>query len=288
MPDAGLKQGKIVLVTGATDGIGKVTARRLAELGATVLVAGRNPAKTDAVVKEIRAQTGNAQVEGLVADLALLAGVRALAAQVLARWDRLDVLLNNAGAMFMSRQVTAEGLERTFALNHMGYFLLTHLLLERLKASRPARIVNVSSAAHFGARLNLEDVQLTRGYNGLRAYNNSKLLNLLFTYALARRLEGTGVTANALHPGLVATQFFANNWGPVGKIGRKLIDLVSISAEKGAETSVYLASAPEVAGVNGQYFERNRARRSSAVSYDEAAQERLWEISAALAETAAD
>lgn len=280
-------QGKVMLVTGATDGIGKVTARRLAERGATVIVAGRNPAKTAQTAGEIRAQTGNDAVADLVADLALMAGVRALADQVLARYDRLDVLINNAGAIFMRRQQTAEGLEMTFALNHLAYFLLTHLLLERLQASAPARIVNVSSGAHFGARLNLDDVQMARGYNGFRAYSNSKLMNLLFTYALARRLEGTGVTVNALHPGLVATQFAANNWGTLGQWGRKLLNLVSISAEKGAETSVYLATAPEVAGVSGQYFYRCQPAQSSAASRDQAAQERLWQISAALTGIAA-
>jgi NAD(P)-dependent dehydrogenase (short-subunit alcohol dehydrogenase family) len=274
--------GKTCLVTGATDGIGRVAARVLAERGATVILVGRSADKTRRVVEEIKTQTGSASVDYLLADLSSLQQVRDLAAQFNAQYSRLDVLINNAGAMFMKRLTTADGLEMTFALNHLAYFLLTHLLLDTLKASAPARIINVSSGAHFGRTLNFDDLQYQRQrYSGFTAYGQSKLMNIYFTYELARRLEGTGISANTLHPGLVATQFAANNWGWFGRvIVRKLIDLASISAEKGALTTLHLATSPEVDGVSGQYFYQSRAVKSSAVSYDEAAQRRLWQISA--------
>lgn len=275
--------GKTCLVTGATDGIGKETARTLASMGAAVIVVGRNPAKTEQTVSEIKAQTGSANVTSLLADLSSMQQVRDLADQVKRQVSRLDVLINNAGAMFMSRHETVDHLELTFGLNHMAYFLLTHLLLDTLKASAPARIVSVASAAHYGQKLNFDDLQNQQHFSGTRVYGQSKLMNILFTYELARRLEGSGITANTLHPGLVATQFAANNFGRFGPIIRRGIDLVSISVERGARTSIYLASSPEVAGVSGKYFEKCRDVKSSDASYDVEAQRRLWAISAQIA-----
>jgi NAD(P)-dependent dehydrogenase (short-subunit alcohol dehydrogenase family) len=275
--------GKICMVTGATSGIGKVTARALAEQGATVIVVGRDPARSDATVREIRQQTGNSRVDPMLADLSSMQQVRDLAAQFKREHDRLHVLVNNAGAIFMMRRRSADGLEMTFALNHLGYFLLTNLLLDVITASAPARIVNVASAVHGGARLNFDNLQ-HRGFffNGYGVYGQSKLMNLLFTYELARRLDGRGVTVNALHPGLVRSRFFTNNWGVLGKAIWRVVGLAAISPERGAQTSIYLASSPEVEGVTGQYFARCRPVRSSRESYDQEAQRRLWQVSAEL------
>jgi NAD(P)-dependent dehydrogenase (short-subunit alcohol dehydrogenase family) len=275
--------GKICMVTGATSGIGKVTARALVEQGATVIVVGRDPARSEATVHEIQQQTGNSRVEHMLADLSSMQQVRDLAARFKREHDRLHVLVNNAGAIFMMRHTSADGLEMTFALNHMSPFLLTNLLLDVITASAPARIVNVSSSAHTGMRLNFDNLQ-HQGFlfNGYGAYGQSKLMNLLFTYELARRLDGTGVTVNALHPGFVRSRFFSNNWGLLGKAIWAVIGLAGISPEKGAQTSIYLASSPEVEGVTGQYFTRCKPVRSSKASYDEDAQRRLWQVSAEL------
>jgi len=270
--------GKVVLVTGGTAGIGEVAARELARKGASVVIVGRNPQKTAAVVEKIKAASGNPQVDSLLGDLSLMADVRRIAAEFKQRDDRLDVLLNNAGGYFSQRQVTAEGLEYTLALNHLNYFLLTNLLLDVLAATPGARIVNVSSGAHVMARLNFDDLQNEQNYRGWTVYAQSKLMNIYFTYELARRLPA-GVTVNALHPGFVATNFGLNNRGPLGwgvKISQKLF---AISPEKGAETSIYLASSPEVEGVSGKYFAHSRMIQSSPVSYDQAAAGRVWEAS---------
>jgi NAD(P)-dependent dehydrogenase (short-subunit alcohol dehydrogenase family) len=274
MPD------KVFLITGATAGIGLVTARELARTGATVVGVGRNPEKSAAVTKQIREQTGNPNVEFLLADLSVQKQVHALAQTFRERYARLDVLINNAGAVYLKRQETADGLELTFALNHLSYFLLTHLLLDRLKASAPARIVNVASRAHIRTPgLDFNDLQNRRGYVGLNVYNESKLCNVLFTQELARRLAGTNVTVNALHPGVVATNFFLNN-GLLGQLARPIINLISISPEDGAKTTLYLATSPEVEGVTGKYFDdRQREIPSSQASYDRAAQLRLWQVS---------
>ncbi len=271
-------QGKFCLITGATSGIGLVTARELARQGAHVLMVGRSPTKCADTVGQIRAQTGNQAVEALLADVSSQRQIRDLARQVRSRVPRLDVLINNAGGMWLKREVTVDGLEMTFAVNHLAYFLLTHLLLETLRASAPARIVNVASEAHRRARLDFEDLQGERRYRGWRAYCRSKLANLLFTYELARRLAGTGVTANALHPGWVATGFARNN-GWRGNLFQLAAHYFAISPEKGARTVIYLATAPEVQHVTGQYFVRERAVPSSPASYDEAAARRLWQIS---------
>lgn len=271
-------ENKVCLVTGATNGIGKVTALELARRGATVVLAGRSAAKTDAVVAEIKARSGNDHVEGLVADLSTQAGVRALADAFKARYNRLDVLVNNAGAIFNERRESADGIEMTFALNHLSYFLLTHLLLDVLKASAPARIVNVSSNAHMGSGINFDDLEFKRGYMNFRAYAQSKLANILFTTELARRLQGTGVTANALHPGFVSSGFGRND-GSLMNIGMMLMRPFQISPEKGAETTIYLATSPEVEGVTGGYFSKRKPARTSSAARDQAAAERLWAIS---------
>ncbi len=274
--------GKVVLVTGATNGIGKVTALELAKKGARVVITGRNLDKTRNTAGEIRMKSGNPDVDCLVADLSSQAQVRQLANDFRQRYNRLDVLVNNAGAIFGHRQVTIDGYEMTFAFNHLAYFLLTNLLLDRLQASAPARIVNVSSAAHLMAQLDFNDLQTVHyRYGGYQAYGRSKLANVMFTYALARRLEGTGVTANALHPGVVNTGFGKNNGGMM-RLAMNAFSRFQITPEEGAQTSIYLASSPDVEGVSGKYFADSQPARSSPVSYDEAAQTRLWETSAAM------
>lgn len=273
--------GKIVIVTGATDGIGKESARALASKGATVVVVSRNPQKCDATVTEIRGQTGNANIEAMPADLSSQQGVRDVARRFLDRYPRLDVLLNNAGAIYISRQMSKDGIEMTWALNHLNYFLLTHLLMDALKAAPAARVVNVSSDAHRAGRINFDDLQCEKRYNGWVAYGNSKLANVMFTYELARHLNDTRVTANALHPGSVGTNFGRNNGG-VWSAALKLIGYFTLTPAQGAKTSIYLASSPEVEGVTGKYFDNCKPVSSSKASYDGAAQRRLWDVSAAL------
>ena len=287
-------EGKVCLITGASDGIGYVASRELARKGARVVLFGRNAAKTDAAVQRIIAETGNPSVEYLLADLSSQREVRRVAAEALERLPRIDVLLNNAGAVFLSNRSSVDGLEMTFALNHMGYFLLTGLLLERLRASARARIINVSSSSHWHpGRFMLEDLPkpgtassqlhfVTRG-RGYRAYGKSKLCNILFTYELARKMEGTGVTVNALHPGLVQTNIARNN-GLLGRVVNFFIGARGVDADKGAETLVYLASSPEVEGVTGKFFIDCRAVPSSALSYDRELAAGLWEMSERLTE----
>jgi NAD(P)-dependent dehydrogenase (short-subunit alcohol dehydrogenase family) len=269
---------QVYLVTGATDGIGLVTARKLAGTGARVVAVGRDPEKGEGVVSRIRAMTGNPEVAYLNADLSSQAEVRRLAAEFLARYDRLDVLINNAGGSFLRRQLSVDGLEMTFALNHLGYFLLTHLLLDTIKASAPARIINVSSGAHRNAEIKFNDLMLERGYGAMKAYGQSKLANILFTYELARRLAGTGVTTNAVHPGWVATNIGRNN-GFLARLLMPLIQRNARSPEEGAATSIYLATALELTGVTGKYYIDMEAVPSSTASYDETAAKRLWEVS---------
>ncbi len=271
-------KGKICLVTGATLGIGKETALGLARMGAQVVIVGRDAARTKETAAWIARESGNSQIDFLVADLSLQAEVRRLAEVFKSRYARLDVLLNNAGAIFTRRELTAEGFERTWALNHLAEFLLTHLLLERLEASAPARIVNVASRAHVRGSMDFDNLQGEKKYGGMNAYCRSKLANIMFTYALARRLTGAGVTANCLHPGVVATGFGRNTPG----LFRTLIGLARpllITPEKGALTSIYLASSPEVANVSGKYFDKCKPIDSSARSLDIDAQERLWALS---------
>ncbi|MBZ0282729.1 MAG: SDR family oxidoreductase [Anaerolineae bacterium] len=271
--------GKICLVTGATNGIGKATAQALAQMGATVVIVGRNPAKCAAVVSEIKQISGNNNVEALVGDLSVMAEVQQVADQFKAKYQKLHVLVNNAGASFLKREVTAEGLEKTFALNHLSYFLLTNLLLDTLKASAPARIVNVSSDAHKGARLDFDDLQSEKGNFGANAYGRSKLANIVFSYELARRLSGTGVTVNVLHPGLVRTGFASNMGVVLSTVIDFFMRFVGLTPEQGAQTSVYLATSPDVENVTGKYWVKSKAVSSSPASYDEATWTRLWEAS---------
>lgn len=272
--------GKTVLITGGTGGIGRVTARELARMGAQVVITGRNPERAAETVTEIQHSTGNPHVAALLGDLSVQADVRRLAEAFRQRYDRLDVLINNAGAVFFRRQVTVEGFEMTLALNHLAPFLLTNLLLDLLQRSSPARIINVSSSAHRGARLNLEDLNNSRRYMGWWVYCQSKLMNVLFTNELARRL-GSSVTANSLHPGFVATNFGRSNRGILGLLW-SAIDLAAISPERGAQTSIYLASSPEVAGVSGEYFEDCKPRRADPAAYDAELARRLWDASRAM------
>jgi retinol dehydrogenase-14 len=273
--------GRVCLVTGASSGIGRATAMGLARLGATVLMLCRDRGRGEEARSEIIHATDNGAVELLLADLSSQQEVRRIAAQVLDQYSELDALVNNAGVYLGRRTVTVDGLETTFAVNHLAYFLLTNLLLDRLKQSAPARIVNVSSSAHEGAQMNFDDLQSERRFRGMRAYGQSKLANLLFTYELARRLAETGVTVNAVHPGLVATGW-GNAGHPLLRLGIRLYHPFMLTPQEGADTVVYLASSSSVAGVSGAYFVKRAAVRSSAASNDETAQQRLWDVSAML------
>ncbi|MDE0100342.1 MAG: SDR family oxidoreductase [Truepera sp.] len=275
----GRMEGKLVLITGATSGIGEVTARVLAEQGAQVVFTARDRAKAERVRCEIRTAAGHDRVEFLMGDFSSQRQIRRLAEEYRDRFDRLDVLVNNVGAYFSSRAETEDGLERTFAVNHLGYFLLTELLLDLLIGNAPARVVNVASAAHRGASIRFSDLQLKRSYGGWRAYGQSKLANLLFTFELARRLEGTGVTANALHPGFVKTDFGAD---AIDRIIRWTLMQFAISAERGARTSIYLAASPEVEGVSGKYFVNCKPVEPYKAAHDLEIAGRLWEVSAEL------
>ena len=272
-----MNQKPICLITGATSGIGEVTARELARRGMHVIIVGRSAERVAATVARIKQATG-VDVETLIADLSSQAGVRSVAETFLQRYQRLDVLINNAGGFFASRQVSADGIELTWALNHMSYFLLTNLLTDILRASAPARVVNVSSDAHRSGVMRWDDLQFTRSYNGWAAYAQSKLANILFSNELARRLEGTGVTSNALHPGFVATRFAHNNgiiWGGLMALMQRLF---GITPEEGAQTSIYLATASEVATISGRYFVKSRETSPAPQAQDMAAAARLWEI----------
>jgi NAD(P)-dependent dehydrogenase (short-subunit alcohol dehydrogenase family) len=270
-------------VTGATAGIGLETARGLAKMGAHVVIVGRSEDKTAATVAEIRRTTGSEKIEALIGDLSIMAEVRSVAAAFQAKYDRLDVLVNNVGAIMNKRKVTAEGVEMTWALNHLGYFVMTRELLDMLKDSAPARIVNLSSDAHKGGKIRWSDPEMSSSYISFASYAQSKLANVLFTKELARRLEGTGVTANAVHPGVVASNFALTNNGDnfIVKLGRRLFDIFSISVEDGAKTSLYVATSPEVEGVNGEYFAKSKIATPSSAARDESAQKRLWEITEA-------
>ena len=260
-------EGKTCLITGGSDGIGYVAARELARLGAQVFIVGRNAFKTKDAVERIRDETGNREARYLLAD------------QVKEQIPRLDVLLNNAGAIFLSNRSSVDGIEMTFALNHLGYFLLTTLLLDLLKDSAPARIVNVSSSSHGSpGEFQLEDLPQPGKSGGYRAYGRSKLCNLWFTYELARRLEGSAVAVNALHPGLVRTNIARNN-GVLGRVVNFFIGARGVDAARGAATLIYLAASPEVEGITGKYFVDCRAVASSSLSYNPGLASGLWEMS---------
>lgn len=266
---------KICLITGANAGIGKVTALRLAEMGATVVMVCRDKMKGEAALKEIKQKSGNPKIELLLADLSSQAEIRRLVDAFKTQHTRLDVLVNNAGVYISNRRLTVDGYEMTFAVNHLAYFLLTNLLLDVLKQSAPSRIVSVSSEAHKYGKIEFDNLQGEREYKGIPAYSNSKLENVLFTRELARRLEGTAVTANCLHPGAIGTQLFRNTPKPIEWI----IKLLTMSPEKGAETSVYLASSSAVEGVTGKYFEKKKEKQPSLKAQDDNLARKLWEVS---------
>jgi retinol dehydrogenase 14 len=274
--------GKTVLVTGGTRGIGRATAEGLSALGARVGITGRDQEQVEVAAAEIASKTGSAQVNAFAADMSSLAEVRSLAGAVLEEYPRLDVLVNNAGTFCNTRHVTVDGFERTFAVNHLAPFLLTSLLLDRLKASAPARIVTVSSNGHAMGKFRFDDLQGEKRYSGRLAYAQSKLANIAFTYELARRLDGTEVTATVLHPGLVRTRLGTEDPSALLNFAIFLASPTAKTAEQGAATSIYLASAPEAEGVTGRYFVDCRPKSSSKVSYDTVAGTRLWEVSADL------
>jgi NAD(P)-dependent dehydrogenase (short-subunit alcohol dehydrogenase family) len=275
--------GKVVVISGGTSGIGEVAAERLAGMGARLVLVARDRARGEATLARLRARGPGVAHVAHYADLSLIADTKRVAAEIAAAEPRIDVLINNAGAMFGRRQVTADGLELTFATNHMSYFLLTHGLRERLLASAPARVVNTSSAAHRRASLDFDDLQSTRGYRGFMAYSRSKLCNILYTRELARRSAGTGVTANCLHPGFVATRFGDASGGLFSYVVRASKQVFAISSEKGAETLVYLASSPEVATISGGYFYQCQLATPTRAAQDDAAARRLWAETARLA-----
>jgi NAD(P)-dependent dehydrogenase (short-subunit alcohol dehydrogenase family) len=272
-------QGKTCIVTGATNGIGEATALGLAQKGARVIGIGRSRTKCAEVSERIKRLSGNPQVEFLIADLSVQEQVCQLAETIHRHCTQLDVLVNNAGGFFQTRQESADGIEMTWALNHLNYFLLTNLLLDLLKASAPSRVICVSSDAHRNATLRFDDPEFKQGYRGFTAYGHSKLANVLFTYELAHRLEGTCVTANALHPGFVSSGFGMNNGRWMSAAMRIAQRFGASSPEKGAQTSLYLASSPAVENVTGQYFAHQHAVKSSPATYDRAAATRLWHLS---------
>ncbi len=274
--------GKTVLVTGATGGIGKIAALELARMGANVALVARNQSKGEAVLGEIRKATGNTNLELYLADLSSMAEIRKLATEFKAKHASLDALVNNAGAFYNERKLSADGLEMTFALNHVAYFLLTNLLLDALKAAPKARVVSVSSAAHTSGKINFDNLQGEKKFNGWQAYSDSKLENILFTIELARRLEGTNVTANCLHPGFVKTAFGSGNTGFVASLLSLAQNLVAITPEAGADTIIYLASSADVEGATGKYFEKRKVKASSPASMDQSTQKKLWDASAKL------
>lgn len=270
--------GKKCLVTGATSGIGKVTARELASLGAHVIIVSRNEEKCKKTIREIQQDIGKRALEYYVADLSVQREIRDLVDRFAEQHDSLDVLINNAGALFTSRKESADGIEMTLALNHLNYFLLTNLLLGHLKNAPSARIINVASAAHQGATIDFEDLQKEKKYSGMNVYGQSKLANILFTYELDRRLQDEDITVNAMHPGFVGSNFGKNNGGLL-KLAMSIMHIFARSPEEGADTVIHLASSPKVQDISGKYFMDKRQKRSSEESYDEEVAEHLWKVS---------
>ena len=272
--------GRTVLVTGGTAGIGRATALGLATMGARVAITGRDRDRSEAAAREIR--TAGGQVDVFLADLSAQSEVRRLAVEVLNTLARIDVLVNNVGGYWNTRHVTADGLERTFAVNHLAPFLLTNLLLDRLTQSAPARVVTVSSNAQAQGRIDFDDLEGMRSYSGARAYSQSKLANVLFSYELARRLHGTSLTANALHPGVVSTAFGADDPATVQRVLIPFLRRFMKTPDEGAATSIFLASDPDLEQVSGRYFADSKPKTSSRLSYDQPTAARLWQVSADL------
>jgi NAD(P)-dependent dehydrogenase (short-subunit alcohol dehydrogenase family) len=271
-----LMKDKICLITGATDGIGKETARCLGKQNAQLILVGHNPEKGEKVQKKLIAITGNDQIDIMTADLSNMNAIQKLSMEIHKKYNKLNVLINNVGAFFSKREITDEGFEKTFALNHLGYFLLTKLLLDLIKKGKTPRIINVASGAHIGATLDFDNLQGKNDYSGWAAYKRSKLMNIMFTYKLAELLKDTPITVNTLHPGFVRTRFGDNNTGIVG-IGLNLAKKIgAISIKKGAETSVFLATSPTVKGVSGKYFVKCKPEKSSSSSYNKSDIDRLW------------
>lgn len=271
-------KNKTVVITGATSGLGKIAAEALAGMGASLILVGRNETRGGQTVAEIKSKTGNSNLTFLTANLSSMAEVKRLAGEINTGVEKIDVLLNNAGAIFMNRQTTIDGYEMTLALNHLSPFLLTNLLMNKLIGAPAARIVTVSSMAHRFANLDFNDLMSQKGYSAWRVYGTSKLANILFTYQLANNLKDTPVTANTLEPGFVKTNFGRSNGG-IYKIMVSISMILAISPEQGAKTSIYLASSPEVEGVNGKFFSNCKPVRSSASSYNEETGRRLWDSS---------
>jgi retinol dehydrogenase-14 len=273
--------GRVCVLTGATRGIGRATAEGLAELGATLVLVCRRLEDGRAVARDLAEKYRAPRPEVVIADLSSQRSIRDAADEIRERHPDIQVLINNAGVIPKERETTVDGLEMQFAVNHLAYFLLTNLLLDRLIAGAPARVVSVSSGAHQGGTLDFSDLQSERRYDPVRVYGRTKLANVLFTYELARRLRGTGVTANCLHPGVIATKLLSDYMN-VPLVGGAIARTFGGSPDKGSETSIYLAASPEVEGITGRYFVAGRETRSSRASYDEALQRRLWEESARL------
>ena len=275
-------KGKTVVITGGTSGIGEIAAEQLAQMGGRIVLIARDKSRGEATLARLRERAPGLAHTVYYADLTRIPEMKRVAAQIAESEPRIDVLINNTGAMFGSRQLTGDGLEYTFALNHMAYFVVTEGLRERLQASAPARVINTSSGAHRGARLDFDDLQLVKDFSAMKAYGRSKLCNILFTRELARRLHGTGVTANCLHPGFVATRFGDQSGGTISRVFG-LAKLFAMSPKKGAETLVYLASSPDVAETTGAYFYKCRPITPSQAALDDRAAMLLWERSEALA-----
>jgi NAD(P)-dependent dehydrogenase (short-subunit alcohol dehydrogenase family) len=273
-------QGKTIVITGGTSGIGEVAALRLAQMGARIVLIARDKTRANATLVKLPGEHHTVHY----ADLSRIAEMKRVAAEIAAAEPKIDVLINNAGAVFLSRQLSADGLEMTFATNHMAYFVITNGLLDRLKATPGARIVSTASDAHRAAKLDFDDLQLEKGYSVARAYGNSKFCNILFTRELARRLEGANVTANCLHPGFVGTRFGLNNAkGPLMRGLQRVIMMFGISPEEGAKTIIHLAASPDDATISGEYFYKSKLAEPTLAAQDDAAAKRLWEVSEKIA-----
>ena len=278
MSEKKLMQGKVILITGATDGIGKETAKRLAAMGGEIVIAGRNQEKAENVIEEIKSFSGNNKLSYLLADLSSQAQIRQLAEDFRSKYNRLDALINNAGSIFLQRKLSVDGIEMTFAVNHLSYFLLSNLLLDLLKKNTPSRIVLTSSGSHLRGKINFDNINLSKKYFFQSAYAQSNLANVMFTIELARRIEGSGVTTNCFHPGFVKTNMAVTDNKIVGFF-KPLIFRTGIPVEEGAETAIFLTSSPDLDGVSGKYFYKKKERDISPKAKDIEGQKRLWDLS---------